>query len=126
MAYQGAVYRRDAFWTDLEPTVGSEQAGERRPVLVCSNDAFNRRFSVVTAVPLTTRGGTERKTCPFEVEIPPGLLANDSASIVMPYQIRTSSKLRLLEPMGRLEDADLQYEIENRTLEHLGIEFTVG
>lgn len=124
MAYLGAVHRWDIFWADLEPVVGSEQAGERRPVLVLSNDPFNRRFDVVTVLPLTTRGGTGRQAYPFEVEIPEYLLPGDSPSIVMPYQIRTISKLRLLEFMGRLEDPELQYEIENRTLEHLGIDFS--
>ncbi|MGI9188712.1 MAG: hypothetical protein ACR2F9_01100 [Longimicrobiaceae bacterium] len=37
--------------------------------------------------------------------------------------MRTISKLRLLEPVGVLADQDLQEQIENRLLEHLGIEF---
>jgi mRNA-degrading endonuclease toxin of MazEF toxin-antitoxin module len=44
-------------------------------------------------------------------------------SIVMPHQIRTISKLRLLGRIGTLTDEDLQVEIENRVLEHLGIAF---
>jgi mRNA-degrading endonuclease toxin of MazEF toxin-antitoxin module len=41
----------------------------------------------------------------------------------MPQQIRTISKLRLLDRIGVVEDEDTRSEIENRLLEHLGIEF---
>jgi mRNA-degrading endonuclease toxin of MazEF toxin-antitoxin module len=44
-------------------------------------------------------------------------------SIVMPHQIRTISKLRLLERIGIVTDEDRQMAIENRVLEHLGIAF---
>jgi hypothetical protein len=33
--------------------------------------------------------------------------------------------MRLLEPMGVLSDPGLQAEIENRLLEHLGVEFEI-
>ena len=123
MAYQGPVRRWDALWADLEPHVGSEQAGDCRPVLVVSNDDFNARFPVVTVLPMTTRGGTGQRSYAFEVEIPAGMLTADAASIVMPHQIRTVSKLRLLEPLGSLSDQGLRYRIENRILEHLGIDY---
>jgi mRNA-degrading endonuclease toxin of MazEF toxin-antitoxin module len=60
---------------------------------------------------------------PFEVLLPAGVAGNESESIVMPQQVRTISKLCLLEPLGVLADQDLQEQIENRLLEHLGIEF---
>lgn len=41
MAYLGPVRRWDVFWADLEPTVGREQAGDHRPVLVVSSDRFS-------------------------------------------------------------------------------------
>lgn len=41
----------------------------------------------------------------------------------MPHQIRTISKMRLIESMGRVEDRSLREEIEDRLLEHLGIAF---
>jgi mRNA-degrading endonuclease toxin of MazEF toxin-antitoxin module len=50
---------------------------------------------------------------------------NPEESIVMPQQIRTISNVRLLEPMGVLSDPGLQAEIENRLLEHLGVEFEI-
>ncbi len=53
MAHTGAVRRWGIFWPDLEPGVGSEQKGERRHVIVVSNDGFNAAFPVVTVVPAT-------------------------------------------------------------------------
>ena len=44
-------------------------------------------------------------------------------AILMPQQIRTISKTRLLSRIGALSDAALLTEIENRMLEHLGIAF---
>lgn len=123
MAYLGPIRRWDIFRADLEPTVGSEQAGPLRPVVVVSNDGFNAHFDVVTVLPLTKREGKRRRAYTFEVEIPQGTLDDRFGSIVMPQQIRTLSRLRLLERLGAIRDREIQEEIENRLLEHLGIEF---
>lgn len=123
MAYQGPVSRWDLYWVDLEPRVGSEQGGESRPAIVLSNDGFNAHFPVVTIVPLTRREGKRRRVYEFEVLLPPGVVGTGFESIAMPYQIRTVSKLRLLERIGVLTDEELRVEIENRLLEHLGIAF---
>ncbi len=103
--------------------VGSKQGGTRRPAIILSNDGFNSHFDVVTIIPLTKRAGKRRRIYEFEVLLPAEVLGMGPESIVMPHQIRTVSKLRLLERMGMLTDEDLQLEIENRVLEHLGIAF---
>lgn len=123
MAYTGPVRRWDLFWADLNPAVGSEQAGERRPVVVVSNDGVNASLDVVTVLSATKREGKKRKVYPFEVVLPAGAITAGHESIVMPQQIRTISKMRLLERIGRLTDLAQQTEIENRILEHLGIQF---
>lgn len=119
----GAVHRWDAYWADLDPSVGSEQGGERRPVLVISNDGYNKVFDVVTVISLTKLEGKKRKVYTFEVVLPKGTIRPEWASIVMPQQIRAISKKRLLEPIGTLESEDLRAEIESRVLEHLDIAF---
>jgi mRNA interferase MazF len=119
----GAVHRWDAYWADLDPSVGSEQGGERRPVLVISNDGYNKVFDVVTVISLTKLEGKKRKVYTFEVVLPKGTITPEWASIVMPQQIRAISKKRLLEPIGALESEDLRAEIESRVLEHLDIAF---
>jgi mRNA interferase MazF len=123
MAHRGEVRRWDVFWIDLEPHVGSEQGGARRPAIVVSNDGFNQHFDVVTVVPLTKAEGKQRRVYPFEVLLPAKSGGIAHHSIVMPQQIRTVSKLRLLERIGAIEDEATRLEIENRLLEHLGIEF---
>jgi len=122
VAHLGPVARWEVYWVDLEPHVGSEQGGERRPAVVVSNDGFNQYFDVVTIVPMTKREGKRRKVYPFEV-LMPDLVGTGLGSIVMPQQVRTVSKWRLLERIGALADEEIRTEIENRLVEHLGIEF---
>lgn len=122
MAYAGPVKRWELYWADLDPVVGSEQGGSR-PVLIVSNNGFNAAFDVVTIVSLTKLEGKKRKVYAFEVTLPASVVGNRVESIVMPQQIRTISKRRLLQRIGELTDVGLQAEIENRILEHLDIEF---
>lgn len=123
MAHQGAVRRWDIFWADLNHPVGSEQGGEKRPVIVVSNDGVNNTLPVVTVVSVTKLEGKKRKIYPFEVELPKGAITPDYASVVMVQQIRSISKLRLLERIGSLDSEDYRTQIENRLLEHLDISF---
>ncbi|MDT8370179.1 MAG: type II toxin-antitoxin system PemK/MazF family toxin, partial [Longimicrobiales bacterium] len=80
---------------------------------------------VVTILPLTKREGKERRIYTFEVLLGPEVIGTGHESVVMPQQIRTISKARLLDRIGSLSDERLQTEIENRVLEHLGIAFEV-
>jgi mRNA interferase MazF len=122
MAHLGAVRRWEIYWVDLELSVGSEQGGERRPAVVVSNDGFNHHFDVVTVVPMTKREGKKRRVYPFEV-LAPDMVGTGRESILMPQQIRTISKRRLLERTGELDDHAIRIDLENRLLEHLGIDF---
>ena len=121
MAYLGSVFQWELFDANLNPSVGREQGGESRPVLIVSNDGFNRAFDVVTVLPLTKTEGKKRKVYPFEVVLPSHLAGNALESIVMPQQIRTISKHRLLARVGQLVDPQLRTAIEDRILDHLGI-----
>jgi mRNA interferase MazF len=119
------VARWELYRVDLEPTLGSEQGGDR-PALIVSNDGFNAHFPVVTVVPLTGARRKRRRTYPFEVRLPCGAAGNAEDSIVMPQQVRTISKMRLGERIGILSDRGLRTQIENRLLEHLGIAFEIA
>lgn len=121
MAVIGNVQQWDTYWADLNPSVGSEQGGESRPVLVVSNDGFNARFNVVTILPVTKADGKTRKVYPFEVLLPASTAGNPEDSIVMPQQIRTISKMRLSTRMGSIADQELRRQIEDKILDHLGI-----
>lgn len=126
MAYLGAVLQWDLFEADLDPSVGREQGGESRPVLIVSNDGFNKAFDVVTVLPLTKTDGKKRRVYPFEVVMPAHLAGNPLESIIMPQQIRTISTRRLLSRIGQLEGVALRREIEDRILDHLGISLNAG
>jgi mRNA interferase MazF len=125
MAYTGPIRRWDLFWADLDFPAGSEQGGNRRPVLVVSNDGINTSLPVITQIPLTKLEGKTRRVYPFEVLLPQEVVGTGWTSIAMPQQVRTIDKSRLLEKIGELADPGLQSEIENRLLEHFGIAFEI-
>lgn len=116
------VRRWDTFWANLEPDIGSERKGVKRPVVVVSNDGFNGTFPVVTVISATKAQGKRRSAYAFEVLLPKGSLTPRHASIVMPHQLRTISKLRLLTRIGTLP-GEYRAQVELRLLEHLGIAF---
>jgi mRNA interferase MazF len=66
MAY--APDRGDAVWVTFNPQAGHEQAG-RRPALVLSPVAYNRKVGLAVLCPITN----QIKGYPFEVVIPHGL-----------------------------------------------------
>jgi mRNA interferase MazF len=121
MAHVGAVLQWELYFADLDPVVGREQGGDSRPVLILSNDGFNKAFDVVTVVPFTKLEGKRRKVFTFEVLMPAGIAGNPVDSIAMPQQVRTISSFRLLERIGFLADPDKRREIEDRLLDHFGI-----
>jgi len=55
-------------WLQFSPQAGHEQAG-RRPALVVSPEAYNRKVGLALFCPITSRV----KGYPFEVVLPPGL-----------------------------------------------------
>ncbi|NOZ79120.1 MAG: type II toxin-antitoxin system PemK/MazF family toxin [Acidobacteria bacterium] len=94
---------------DLNPVVGSEQAG-RRPVIVVSRESANVVLPVVTAVPLTTRK-EGRRIYPNEAMIPGGVGGISHESVAMAHQVRTVSKKRLVRRLGRIDDGSLREAI---------------
>ena len=82
------IRRGDLYYAELDPIVGSEQAGTR-PVLVVSNDVGNQYSPVIVIVPITSRR-MGRKRLPTHT--------------ALTEQIRTIDKLRLKEYIGSLPD----------------------
>ena len=92
------VKRGEIWLANLDPTVGSEQAGTR-PILVLSSDFFNQGFShLVYAMPLTSRNKNIRSHIPV---VPPegGLVL---PSYIMCEAMRSISKRRLVKHLGSL------------------------
>ena len=122
MAYLGPIRRWDVFWADLEPVVGREQAGRRRPVVVLSSDQFSgSTLRLAMVIPLTSKEGKTRAFHPFEIPLPKGLVDGGITPLPMTHQLRTVSTLRLLQYAGRLEGEEVRERIEDAVLAHLGI-----
>jgi mRNA interferase MazF len=88
----------------LDPTIGREQSG-RRPALVISVDNFNKsRADLVVTLPITTKA----KGIPYHVLIrtPEGGLTQDS--FIKCEDIRSISKLRLVQRIGTVSDTTLK------------------
>jgi mRNA interferase MazF len=88
----------DVYWTDPDPTRGSEQA-KARPFAIVSVDQLNRSpIGISLAVPLTR---TDFHNALHLAIAPPegGLM---QASFAMPEQLRTISHERLSRKLGRL------------------------
>lgn len=104
--------------TNLDPTQGHEQAGQR-PCVVVSNDNFNHGpAGLLVIVPLTSK----RRTVPIPLHVPvtppEGGLTMVSAALC--DQIRTVDPARLTRRMGICGDATMA-EIERRLHLLLGL-----
>jgi mRNA interferase MazF len=102
---------------DLDPVRGSEQRG-LRPVLIVSNEEFNRAIPNVTVLPLTS---TQRRRYPSEVLLPRGSAGQPLDSLIMAHQIRTISRQRLRRVLGYLEDAALRQAVREALKVHLDL-----
>jgi mRNA interferase MazF len=102
-----AILRGEIYWADLDPTVGSEQAG-LRPVVVLSNDIFNLRSSTVIAMALTSQ--QPRAGFPLTLEI--RSVSLPKRSWVKLSQIRTLAAQRLCGRLGRMTADELAKLIE--------------
>ena len=102
----------------LDPATGTEQKGTR-PVLIVSNEEFNQAMLNVTVLPLTS---TQRRVYPSEVFLPAGAAGQPRDSIIMAHQVRTISKQRLKNAIGRLDDENLRRQVRDALREHFDLE----
>jgi mRNA interferase MazF len=73
--------RGDVVWLSFSPQAGHEQAG-RRPALVVSPVAYDRRVGLALVCPITSQA----KGYPFEVSLPDGLPVR---GVVLSDQLRS-------------------------------------
>jgi mRNA interferase MazF len=96
---QGEVY-----WTDPDPTHGTEQA-KPRPFAIVSVDQLNRAsFGLSLAVPLTRTDFDS----PLHLEIPASEGGLKERSFAMPEQLRAISHERLSRRLGTLRPKTLE------------------
>lgn len=112
-------YKWTIFFADLNPAKGSEQRG-RRPVLVISDEVFNREMPTITVLPITSlKKG--RKVYPNEVLLPKEVTGLPHDSLVLVHQIRTISKGRLEKVVGGIKKMELVEAINNALKIHLNL-----
>ena len=103
-----AVLRRgEVVWADLNPVRGREQAGHR-PVLIISEDIFNRRSGTVIAMALTSH--PQKAGFPLALRLSGRRLPKE-AWLKM-SQVRTLSTQRLGRRIGRVEDSELEQAVD--------------
>ena len=105
MASAGPTHRRgEIWWADLSPVRGHEQAG-RRPVLVVSDDAYNRSaLSMAFVVPLTRT----LRSWPSRVRIDPPEGGVTAPSELMCDQLRAVTAERLERRLGMVRAEALE------------------
>lgn len=112
-------YKWSIFIADLNPVQGSEQRG-KRPVLVISDEDFNKLMPVVTILPITSlKEG--RTVYPNEALLRRGTASLSHDSIVLAHQIRTISKQRLKDMLGSIGDRGAQETINGALRIHLNL-----
>ena len=97
--------RGEIYFADLDPVVGSEQAG-RRPVLIVQNDIGNQH-SPVTIVAAITSAQTKHVR-PTDVELGSTASGLATPSRVLLNQIKTLDKRRLERRVGKVTPAEME------------------
>ena len=108
------ILRGEIYWADLNPVRGREQAG-LRPVLILSNDLFNRKSETAIAMAITSQ--PQKAGFPLTLELPAEMLPKPSW--VKISQIRTISVDRLGRRIAAL-DADALDQLIVGLLELIG------
>ncbi|MDR7131131.1 mRNA interferase MazF [Algoriphagus sp. 4150] len=96
--------RQGEIWmSDLNPVIGSEQAG-RRPVVILSGNLMNKFLQVVITAPLTSKVKNYQGNPILEPSQKNGLKLK---SELMVFHIRSLSKDRLIEKIGEISNEEL-------------------
>lgn len=90
--------RGDVWLAALDPTVGSE-IQKTRPCLIVSPDELNTHLRTVIVAPMTTGS----RPAPFRVPIK----FKGKEGLILPDQMRTLDKTRLVKRMGKVEGPTL-------------------
>ncbi len=109
--------RGDLYYADLNPVVGSEQAG-RRPVLIIQNDMGNSHAQTVIVASLSTNTRHKPKL-PTHCYIEPGELFK-RPSVVLLEQLRTVDKCRLDSYIGSLDKRHME-EVDHALAVSVGL-----
>ena len=110
------IKRGDVYYADLDPGIGSEQAGHR-PIVVIQNDVGNKHSPTTIAAIVTSKLKKQIPTHVHVNDIGSGLT---NESIIALEQIRTIDKQRLGLMIGHVSEKTMAL-IEEAALCSLGI-----
>lgn len=99
------ISRGDVVLCDLNPVIGTEQAGVR-PVVVLQIDRANAASPHTIIAPFTTK--IRRALLPSHVFVPAGAGGLGQDSVLLAEQIRVVDKQRIIRVLGRLDDSYMQ------------------
>lgn len=105
------ILRGEVVRVDLNPTIGNEQQG-LRPVLVLSDDAFNRHSGTIIGVAITSQ--EPKAGFPLTFELEPDSLPKKSW--VKISQIRTLSTKRVVGKVGQVTNEEISRIIKGLNL----------
>ena len=94
----------EIWMSDLNPSVGSEQA-VRRPVVILSGNLMNKFLQVVITAPLTTNIKNYQGNPILKPSTKNGLKLE---SELLVFHIRSISKKRLIEKVGEISSEELK------------------
>lgn len=93
------VKRGEVWLAALDPTVGSE-IQKTRPCVVISPDEMNAHLRTAIVAPMTTGS----RPAPFRVAV----TFQQKQGLILPDQMRTIDRARLVKRMGRLDAATMR------------------
>ncbi len=99
------VTRGDVVLCDLNPVVGTEQAGIR-PVVILQLDRANAVSPHTIIAPFTSK--IRRALLPSHVFVPSGIGGLTQDSVVLCEQIRVIDKSRIIKVIGHLNDVYIE------------------
>lgn len=99
------IKRGDVVLCDLNPVIGTEQAGIR-PIVILQIDRANAVSPHTIIAPFTTK--IRRTLLPSHVFVPAGVGGLNQDSVILCEQIRVVDKSRLITILGNLDDLYIQ------------------
>ncbi|TDR89062.1 type II toxin-antitoxin system PemK/MazF family toxin [Enterovirga rhinocerotis] len=103
----------DVIWVELDPVLGTEQAG-RRPALVLSDEPYHAVSTRAVICPISNRG----RGWPFEVPLPPEM---KTKGVVLVDQVRAVHQASRLFAFVEAVPASVLAEVRGRLAGLVGI-----